>query len=66
MCWGGGGVRHKDVVYLCLFKEKETEYGGSGLLLAVYSCPHGAQLNFDDLTPYIEWVNGVENIHRIT
>jgi hypothetical protein len=31
-------------------KEKESECGGCGLSLAVYSCAQGAQLNFDDLT----------------
>jgi hypothetical protein len=31
-------------------KEKETECGECRLSLAVFSCAHGAQLNFDDLT----------------
>jgi hypothetical protein len=37
-------------------KRQNVGWGGGGggrkFSLAVYSCKHGAQLNFDDLTPY--------------
>ncbi len=35
--------------------------GGCGLSLSVYNCEHGAQLNFDNLTPYFNISFAVSN-----
>jgi hypothetical protein len=46
------------LVYERHIREKETECVGCVLSLAVNSCGHVTQLNFDDLTPFMQHMLG--------
>ncbi len=39
--------------------------GGSGVLKNEYSCAHGAQINFGDLTPYLTYETNYIADHKV-
>ncbi len=50
----GGGTKRCRLSWLTLVYEPISGVGGGcGVSANKYSCAHGAQINFDDLTPYL-------------
>ncbi len=41
---------------------REGGGGGFGVSANEYSCAHGTQIKFEDLTPYVTYGNGEQNI----
>ncbi len=50
-------MSQRDVVYFSLVYELKWGDGGGGCGVSAneYSCAHGAQINFGDLTPYLTY-----------